>query len=299
MFFPLVIRERLTAVINIGTRIDGEDYDSEELQILNNYSPQLAIASENLRLLEENFDKKRMEQELASARDTQKGLLPQEIPDCPGLALAAVCHFCLEVAGDYYDVVPLADGKTCLAIGDVSGKGASASLLMASLQSSLNTAIPFGIPLSEIVGRINAVVYRNTSSDQFITFFIGIFDPKTKTLIYVNAGHDVPFVLRTDGSMEFLEKGGVILGCVPEWAYEEGAVQLSEGDTVLLYTDGVREAWNADEEEFGVERIQEILIATLTRTPSEQVAQIEEEVVRFHGGSRFDDDFTLLVARVS
>ncbi len=295
---PLMFRDHLRALIAIGPRLDEEDYDSEELQILNSVAPQIAVTAENLRLIEENFDKKRLESELASARTTQMGLLPQGIPDCRGLEIAAACHFCLEVAGDYYDIVPLDNGQTCIAIGDVSGKGASASLLMASLQSSLNTAIPFGIALSDIVGRINKVVCRNTSADQFITFFIGVFDPQTSVLSYVNAGHDEPVLTRADGTQELLDQGGVLLGFIPGWKYIEGKVQLHSADTLLLYTDGVREARSPLDEEYGLLRLSGFASAKRSLSGDEQLRLLESDVISFHGSDRFDDDFTLLLLKV-
>ncbi len=169
---------------------------------------------------------------------------------------------------------------------------------MASLQSSLNTAIPFGNALSEIVGRINNVVFRNTAPDQFITFFAAIYDPETSVLTYVNAGHDVPILARVDGSLEFLEIGGVILGCLQDLKYQEGRVKLNSGDSLMLYTDGVREAWNAEEEEFGVERLESFAVKSRLLSPNEQIQHLQKEIIEFHGSNHFDDDFTLLIVKV-
>jgi phosphoserine phosphatase RsbU/P len=298
LLVPLAIRDEITGLLAVGLRTDQEDYDSEELQVLSSLAPQIALANENLHLLEENIGKKRLEEELASARKTQQGLLPKQIPETVGLNVAASCHFCWEVAGDYYDVIPLLDQKTALAIADVCGKGAAAALLMASLQASLRTAVRMSFRLDSIVASINELIHQNTSPEQYITFFVAVFDPAERTLSYVNAGHNAPILLRTDAHVELLEKGGPILGCLPGIGYVQESVQLNSGDLLLLYTDGASEAMDDQDEEFGDQRIRHCLASGKTDHPQELLSRLETAIVTHHGSAAFDDDFTLLLAKV-
>jgi serine phosphatase RsbU (regulator of sigma subunit) len=298
LLVPLTIRDELTGLLAIGIRTDGEDYDSEELQILGSLAPQIALANENLHLLEENIGKKRLEEELASARKTQQGFLPSRIPKTEGLEIAATCHFCWEVAGDYYDVIPLPDQKSALAIADVCGKGAAAALLMASLQASLRTAVRMTPRLDIMVASINELIHQNTSPEQYITFFVAVFDPPMRTLSYVNAGHNAPILLRTTGHVELLEKGGPVLGCLPGIGYVQESIQLDCGDLFLLYTDGASEAMDAQGEEFGEQRILQCLANGKALHPQQQLESLETAIVSHHGSAVFDDDFTLLLARV-
>jgi len=298
LILPLVLHQGLVGFLAIGLRTDKEDYDAEELQILNSLAPQIAIASENLRLLEENVVKRELEQQLQMARRIQQGFLPQQIPPTPGLEVAAISRFCLDVAGDYYDIVPLKNGCTVLAIGDVSGKGAGAALIMANLQASLRTAVRMNVPLTEAVGEINNLICQNTPPEQYITFFAASFDPDTSILTYVNAGHNAPMLLHEDGSSELLEIGGMILGNMPGLIYRQGTVRLAKDDLLLFYTDGASEAMNEKEEEFGEERIRKLLTENRSRDPRTVLRSLEQSVEAHHGGSTFEDDFTLLLAKI-
>lgn len=296
---PLLARSRLIGFLGLGMKKEQDDYAAEELRLLDSLAPQVALASENIRLFEENVDKKRLEEQLEMARRVQHGFLPQQIPRCEGLELAARCRFCLEVAGDYYDIIPLPGGETVLAVGDVSGKGAGAALLMANLQASLRTAVGMGIPLSDIVSRINELIHRNTPPEQFITFFVGVFDPVKKELTYVNAGHNPPLLLLRNGGTDPLDVGGLILGTFVDIAYGQATVKLSSGDLLLMYTDGVSEAMNERDEEFGAGRILELMLDSAATSPQALIERIEDRVLEHRGSDLLEDDFTMLLARVS
>jgi sigma-B regulation protein RsbU (phosphoserine phosphatase) len=211
--------------------------------------------------------------------------------------VAAGSRFSLEVAGDYYDVITVDDTQTVLAVGDVSGKGAGAALLMANLQASLRTAIGVGVKLSDAVARINDLIHRNTSPEQYITFIVGVFNSATSEFVYVNAGHNSPIVIRANGETELLETGGLILGCLPGVAYEEGVVRLNSGDLLFMFTDGVSEAMNDDNEEFGEDRIRDFIVVHRTLSPSDILSQLEEAVNHFCGREPNEDDSTVLIAR--
>ena len=298
LVLPLVARGSLIGFLGLGMKTEKEDYAPEELRILDSLTAQVAVATENIRLLEENVGKRRLEEQLQMARRIQRGFLPRQIPQTSGLEVAASTRFCLEVAGDYYDIIPLAGGATVLAVGDVSGKGAGAAMLMANLQAALRTAVGVGATLPEVVGRINELIVSNTPPEDYITFFVATFDPHRRALTYVNAGHNPPLLRRASGRIEALDVGGLILGFMGEVNYEQATVAVAPGDLLLLYTDGVSEAMNTEEEEFGEGRIRAFLARDSQKCPADALAALEREVLAFHENAALEDDFTLLVARV-
>ncbi|MCK5785563.1 MAG: SpoIIE family protein phosphatase [Candidatus Sabulitectum sp.] len=298
ILLPLVTTSGLLGFLVISSKTNGEDFTAEELDLLESFSTQTAIVAENLELLGERLEKEKLEEQLKVARNIQQGLLPGNIPAVQGIEMSALIRFCLDVAGDYYDIIPLEDGRVVLSIGDVSGKGVGAALLMANLQASLRTAQAMGASLSESAERINKLVFENTPSDMFITFFMICIDPVKKRLRYVNAGHNPPFLVENDGHEKMLTKGGLLFGVVKNALYEEGEVSLNDGDMILMYTDGVSEAMDSNEEEFGEKHIAHIVARNRELSLDELLALIEKEVSIFHGSSSYMDDFTLLAARI-
>jgi serine phosphatase RsbU (regulator of sigma subunit) len=312
LILPLVTHLELIGFLCIGLKSERQDFEPTDFEILRSLSNQIAIAADNILLIEENVEKKRMEAELTIARQVQEKMLPGDIPDTPALEIAAMSKFCTEVAGDYYDIIDVGDGRTVLAIGDVSGKGAAAALLMSNVQASLRTAIGIesqmdigknsplnrDIQLSGIVANINRLIFHNSQPEQFITFFVAIFDPKTNRLDYINAGHNPPLAVSQSGLIKELTEGGLLLGVMPEMPYQQGSIQLSVGDIVFLYTDGLSESTRADEEMFGEERIKQFLAANSGLAPKILLEKLENEVSIFIGDQHLADDFTLLSAKV-
>ena len=298
ILLPLRTASGSLGYLLLGRKTDGEDYTSDELNLLRTLARQIALAAENRQLLEEQIEKKKLEEQLGIARGIQEGLLPGILPSIQGLELAARIRFCMDVAGDYYDVVPLQDGRALLAIGDVAGKGLGAALLMANLQASLRVVRNVGISLSAVVHEINGLVCENTPTNMFITFFVAIFDPESRRLTYVNAGHNPPLLLRGNGDIEHLVTGGLLLGVTPDSVYTEECVQLDEGDALFMFTDGVSEAMDRTKQEFGEDRIAAVARSNQDRPLEQALSRIEEDVIRFIGKDRFEDDFTLLAVRV-
>jgi sigma-B regulation protein RsbU (phosphoserine phosphatase) len=298
LLLPMVTQGRLVGFLGFGMKVEREDYAPEELSMLSSLAPQVALASDNLRLIAENVEKRRMEEELQVARRVQERFLPKELPETPGLSIAAKSVFCLEVAGDYYDVIALPDGRTALAIGDVSGKGAGAALIMANLQASLRALCGLGLTLDNLMLRANELIHQNTEPDQFITLFVGVFDPRQSVLRYVNAGHNFPILIRRSGREQMLDQGGLILGPFPDATFDQGCVRLATGDTLLLYTDGVSEAMNESGDELGEELVRDVVRAHSEEPPAEIIAQVMS-LVNLHQGNRSpEDDQTLLAVRV-
>ena len=297
VILPLIVKSGLVGFLVISSKTNGEDFTSEELELLSSFSAQIALVAENIQLLRERIEKQKLEEQLRMARNIQKGLLPEDIPSVKGLEIEALIRFCLDVAGDYYDVITLSDGRVILAVGDVAGKGVGPALLMANLQASLRTTQEMGGSLAESAEKINALIYDNTPSELFITFFMASIDPDAGRISYVNAGHNPPLLVRSDGRTERLSQGGLLFGVIRNAEYTEGITDFKTGDTLLMYTDGVSEAMNADEEEFGEDRIISIMSENTAVNLEELLRKIEYSVEEFHGSSQYSDDFTLLAVR--
>jgi serine phosphatase RsbU (regulator of sigma subunit) len=315
LVLPMITRSELIGFLGIGLKSERSDFEPADFEILQSLANQIAVATDNIILLEENAEKRRMEAELSIARKVQEGMLPHNLPETPGLLVATRCRFCSEVAGDYYDVIDVGNGRTIMAIGDVSGKGAGAALLMSNVQASLRTVVDIekdqddtrGVDvikkppmpdLSKIIRNINQLIYRNSQPDQFITFFAAIYDTGTGVLDFVNAGHNLPLVVKKDGNIRELLEGGILLGAVPDIAYQKGTTKLEKGDLLFMYTDGLSEAGAQRGEMFGEERLKQFLLANLNLAPDLLLENLEKEVLEFLGDFQLGDDFTLVATRV-
>jgi sigma-B regulation protein RsbU (phosphoserine phosphatase) len=237
------------------------------------------------------------EREIAEAKAIQEKLLPREIPQMPGYEIASAWQSARLVGGDYFDILPLDEKTLGLCIADVAGKGMPAALLMSNLQAAVRGLSSLSGAPNLLCNRLNSIVHRNTDSDRFITFFYVQLDGPTRRLAYVNAGHNAPFVVHRDGSHERLREGGTVLGVFASRNYELGSAQLSPGDRVILFTDGVTEACNPAGEEFGEARLLCLLEDQRTLSADELQKKILAVVAEFSGG-RWQDDATLLVLAV-
>lgn len=298
VLLPLCTKSGLIGFLLVGSKTNGEDFTAEELELLQGFAPQIALVTENLDLMEEKFERRKLEEQLVVARNIQKGLLPGRIPEVPGLEVEALIRFCLEVAGDYYDMIPLPGGRIVLSIGDVAGKGVGPALLMANLQASLRTTQAMGASLAESAEKINRLVFENTPSDMFITFFMVLVDPVRRMIRYVNAGHNPPLLISGMGRVQMLSEGGLLFGVVRDTRYREGVLPLRPGDLLLMYTDGVCEAMNGENEEYGEKRLADLTAANREIPLADLLGAIENEVCAFHGSREYADDFTLLAARL-
>jgi len=237
------------------------------------------------------------EREIAEAKAIQEKLLPREIPQMPGYEIASAWQSARLVGGDYFDILPLDEKTLGFCIADVAGKGMPAALLMSNLQAAVRGLASLSVTPDLLCRRLNSIVYRNTESDRFITFFYAQLDGPARRLAYVNAGHNAPFVLRADGSHDRLRDGGAVLGVFASPDYELGSAQLSPGDRVVLFTDGVTEASNLAGEEFGEARLLRLLEDHRALSADKLQAKILAAAGEFSGG-RWQDDATLLVLAV-
>ncbi|HTO76070.1 MAG TPA: PP2C family protein-serine/threonine phosphatase [Thermoanaerobaculia bacterium] len=243
-----------------------------------------------------------LEREVRIAEQVQERLFPQRAPRMETLECAGVCRPARGVGGDYYDFLPLEDGRLGIAVGDVSGKGLSAALLMASLQGSLRSlAAADGARVDEIVGDVNRQLCSLTEANRFVTLFFGIYDDHRRELSCVNAGHNAPMLLRAGpagASPERLRSGGTVLGFFPEAGWRAQSLSLAPGDVLVAVTDGVVEATNAANEEFGERRLAEVLVASRSLPADELCREVLARVAAFLAGLPAADDLTVVVARV-
>jgi len=293
---PMQIQNQVKGAVLLGEKLRGASYSKADLEFLYSLANLAIISIENARLFREAIEKQRLEDELAIAREIQQGLLPAKLPVIPGFETAAINVSSKQVGGDYYDVVPIHDDQFIMVIGDVSGKGTPAALLMANVQASLRAFAPMGLSLSDATRRINDLTTMNTGQDKFITFFWGSLNAVTREFRYVNAGHNPPFLLRANGAIERLDIGGIILGLMKTLTpYQEGSVILGPGDVVVMFTDGVSEAMNAEEEDFTEERLEEVLKRVRAMPPAEIIEQIQLALEGHTQGTPQSDDITMLV----
>ncbi|WP_292364876.1 MULTISPECIES: PP2C family protein-serine/threonine phosphatase [unclassified Methanoculleus] len=241
----------------------------------------------------------RKKAELRIAHDIQMSFLPDRLPEVPGLEIAALSLPAKEVGGDFYDAIPLTGGRTAIVIADVSGKGVPAALFMALSRTVLRANALVPRSARDAVREANSLIAEDAKSGMFVTLFYAVADPANRTLTYVNAGHNPPLLFRSGGGRPMTLKGtGIILGVMPEADYGEETVSLESGDLVLLYTDGITEAINPDEEQFGEERLIETVIGCLNRSSAEIVDRVRDAVMEFSGDEPQFDDLTLMVLRV-
>ena len=249
-----------------------------------------------------NEERRDLESELELAQNVQKMLLPQEIPDIPGLEIAAFSRPAQIVGGDYFDFIDFSDGFHGLAIADVAGHGVSASLHMASIQALLRTLVPINNSPAAVMDQVHKLFIHNISVENFVTFFIGAYDPSTQTLKYCNAGHQPPLVLRkteiNEESALMLRPTGAAIGLVEEAKYREETIKLQKDDLLVLYTDGVTEAANAQNQEFGRDRLGSLCRQKNQMPVKDVLQEIRSDLEVFREGKPLADDTTIVVCRI-
>ncbi len=306
ILLPVTLNSRILGLISLGPKRSEAPYSREDLQLLGAVASQTGLALENAELTEsirrEIAQRERLDRELEIAREVQQRLFPQTLPVVKGLEFAGYCRPAQGVGGDYYDFIRLQEGCLGVAIGDVSGKGIAAALMMASLQASLRGQIikPCST-LSEMIQHVNRLVYEASAANRYATFFYAEYDPATRLLHYVNAGHNPPIIHRKNGTGEEiirLEAGGTVVGLFADFPYQEDRVELQPGDMFIGFTDGISEAMDTNDGEFGEERLLETLRRCQARLAAETITCILDQVDAFTAGAPQHDDMTLVVVRV-
>lgn len=300
---PLTSRDKLLGVLTLGPKRSEEPYSSSDLDLLATLATQTGLALENSLLVEaianETARRERLSNELEIAREVQQRLFPQESPCVSGLDYAGACRPALGVGGDYYDFLQLPGPRLGLAVGDVSGKGVPAALLMASLQASLRGQLIHAADnLALLMAYVNRLLCDSTDINRYATFFYGQYDPRDSTLTWVNAGHNAPLLIRGVDVVR-LEEGGPVVGLLRSAVYCQASLQLVPGDIVIAYTDGISEAMSTADEEWGEERLIEAVRTCAAGADSRgMITSILRCADQFTAGAPQHDDMTLVVLRV-
>jgi len=297
MAVPLQTKDRIIGLIYVDSPFVLREFTKDDLNLLTVMANVAAIRIENVRLAEVEEIERFLKRELAQAAEIQGNMLPQAPPSVAGTDLAGFNVACRTVGGDYYDFFPYADGRVGLALGDVSGKGMPASLMMMALHARVQVLSEDPGDLGPFMVRLNKATCAKCPSNRFITFFFCVLDPRTGDLAFANAGHNPPILVRANGEIRMLEGGGPVLGILSIAPYKEQHVDMQPGDMLVLYSDGVTEATNLAYDEYGEERF----IDTLREHRKEPAAAIVQAVTKsltdFTAGAPQADDITLVVAR--
>ena len=308
LLLPLASRDQLLGFISAGQKRSEEPYSKSDVRMLSSVANQAGLALENAKLTTaiaaEMAQRERLAREVEIAREVQERLFPQTLPATEGLDYAGFCRTALGVGGDYYDFLALPDHHLGFAVGDVAGKGISAALLMASLQASLRGETSHGTAdLAGLIGNLNKRVFEASTSNRYATFFYGQYTPEAHRVDYVNAGHNPPILMRRRGAeweATELAATGTVVGLIVTSEYEQAAVELRPGDYLVAFTDGISEAMNHDDEEWGEERLTETIraCAEASLTADETVKRILSAADTFVAGAKQHDDMTVVVLRV-
>ncbi len=301
LLVQLKTKSDLVGVLSLGESTIGR-FSQKDQEVLKGVAGQLALVIENAKLAERMVEHQRLQAELALAAEVQKSLLPVGAPVLEGFELCGVCKPAQQVGGDYYDFVTLDQQRTGIAIADVAGKGISAALMMSVVQASLRGQL-MGAgknEIAELVKMLNRLICGSVSSARYVTFFYAQLDGANGVMRYINAGHNAPLVYsREQNDFRSLHDGGPVLGLFQDVTFNEGLARLDSGDVLVAYTDGVTEAENALEEEFGEERLRAAIEAVSGGSAKEIMDHISGEVAAWSNGVRQHDDITLVVLKRS
>jgi serine phosphatase RsbU (regulator of sigma subunit) len=297
MAVPLQTKQRIIGLIYLDSPFVLREFTTDDLSLLTVMANVAAIRIENARLAEVEEAERIMQRDLTQAAEIQGRMLPDKAPRVPGADLAGFNAACRTVGGDYYDFFPYAGGRVGLALGDVSGKGMPASLMMMALHARVQVLAEDPGNLAAFMTRLNKATCAKCPANRFITFFFSVLDAATGELAFANAGHNPPIVVRASGESQMLEGGGPVLGILPIAPYSEQRAHLGPGDLLVLYSDGVTEANNANFDEFGEERFIEVLKQHRHEPAADIVAAVTNALAEFAAGAPQADDITLVVAK--
>jgi len=295
---PLQLKGTIIGVIYVDNRLQAGIFTPDDLELLGAISSNAAIAIENARLYQVAVEKGRMERELQVASEVQSSLIPRHLPEVAGWEFAAFWQPAREVAGDFYDFIIDDSSRLGIVIADVSDKGVGAALFMALTRSIVRASAATSNPPDQCIIQANRLICADAANGMFVTLFYAQLDPATATLTYVNAGHNPPLLYHAQRN-EWVEltRTGIALGIDDSLAFEQRAVQFDAGDFVVFYTDGITEATNAQNQEFGVELLRRVLMENCRGPATEIVAAVERALEEFTAGSAQFDDITLVVAK--
>lgn len=297
MAVPLQTGDEIIGIIYVDSPSVQREFSRDDLNLLTVMANVAAVRIDNTRLAEIEQARRILARELDQAAEIQQGFLPSVAPSIPGLDLAGHNAPCRTVGGDYYDFFPYENGRVAMVLGDVSGKGMPASLLMMGLQARVQVLIDEPQSLAAVMTRLNRITSANCPTNRFITLFFCILDGETGELIFCNAGHNPPLIVRADGTEESLKGAGPVLGILATAEYREFRERLNPGDMLVIYSDGVTEAANSEGAEFGVEGLGRTVAPLRDQPAASIIAEVRQSLSDYTGAVPQSDDITLIVAR--
>lgn len=294
---PLGVAEKVFGIIYADSPIADGRFTEDHLKVLTTLASVAAIRVENARLAEARLQQERLERELQLAMEIQQRFQPTAPPIVPGYELQGISFPCYEIGGDYYDFIEREDGRLVIALGDVSGKGTAAALLMSSLHASVHAQAGSHDTLSETISAVNRYLADNIPANRFVTLFYAELDPASGALSFLNAGHNPPLIVHAAGTVEQLASGGLPLGIKRNAEYREGRTQMQMGDILVIYSDGVTEAASPSGEEFGSTRLYEVVSRNMEASAAGVRDRIESALTKFSQGTQAADDITLVIVK--
>lgn len=294
---PLGVADKVFGIIYADSPIAEGRFTEDHLKLLTTLASVAAIRVENARLLEAQLQQERLERELQLAMEIQQRFQPTAPPVVNGYELQGISFPCYEIGGDYYDFIERDDGRLVIALGDVSGKGTAAALLMSSLHAAVHAQAGSHDTLVETISAVNRYLADNIPPNRFVTLFYAELDPPTGTLSFLNAGHNPPLIVHSAGTVEQLASGGLPLGIKRDAEYREGRTQLQMGDILVIYSDGVTEAASPSGEEFGPTRLYEVVSRNIDASAAGVRDRIESALTKFSQGTQAADDITLVIVK--
>src|SRR5215211_7936229 len=294
---PLGVSEKVFGIIYADSPIAEGRFTEDHLKVLRTLASVAAIRVENARLVEARLERERFERELALASEIQQRFQPTAPPHVNGYELQGISFPCYEIGGDYYDFIEREDGRLVIALGDVSGKGTAAALLMSSLHAAIHAQSASHDSLVATISAVNRYLADNIPSNRFVTLFFAELDPATGTLLFLNAGHNPPLIVHQAGTVEQLSSGGLPLGIKRDAVFRQGRTQLYPGDVLVIYSDGVSEAGNRQDEEFGIKRLSDTVSRNIEASAAGIRDRIESSLTKFAQGTSAADDITLVIVK--
>lgn len=292
---PLLVRSQLIGVLTIYNKKAAGSFTNQDERLLSIIGSQSAQVLENARLNKKEQKLNEIEKEVEVANKIQKQLLPDEPPSLDQYNLLGRSITAKAVGGDYYDFIKLDEHRWVICLGDVSGKGLPASLLMSNLQALIRGELPCHSSPGKLLENVNNKLYKNTDIQKFATLFLGILDTESHTLTYSSAGHEYPFVIHSDKSFNRLQKGGLPLGVLKNQNFEEQTINFHLGDKLIVYSDGITDNRNKDNEMFGEERLEKLLLSKATENGAELLSNIFEASTGHNKQSELFDDMTAMI----
>jgi phosphoserine phosphatase RsbU/P len=291
---------QIVGVLQLLNKFEAPKFTGEDEDFLMKLSGHMAMALENARLHREIVEKQRLEKEMALARGIQRSLLPEAPPTVPGYEIAVMNEPCFEVGGDYYDFLHLGPQTLLLVIADVEGKGVSSALVMSNLQATLRALVMHLHSLEVLALSLNEMIYLDTKNQKYLSAFLGLVDTRRNGLHYINAGHVPPLLINSkSGEYRLLDKGGTVIGLFPKSEYERGSVDLAPGDILVCCTDGIYEAMDVNDDEYGTERLAKCVADNHQKSAQGIVDAVLKEVNEFSKGGTHIDDKVLMIMKVS